>query len=378
MLPKAINIAILSPSKDAYSETFIQAHKNFLKGRVYFFNSGILPTKLEGGNLINSRRLRILNIIRGHFNLNRFSLPEIALINSFKKNKIDIVLAEYGDTAQKALKICKHLKLPLIVHFHGYDASVSEVIKNNYNYKEVFETASFVVVVSKKMYRDFSKLGCPEQKLIYNVYGPNDEFLTVQPNFSKQQFIAIGRFVDKKAPYYLILSFLKVIEKFPEAKLIMAGDGQLLDTCKNLVRYFKLEANINFVGVISPKKYREYLEESLAFVQHSVTAENGDSEGTPVGILEANGAGLPVISTRHAGIPDVIIHGKTGLLVEEHDVDGMAENMIKLLENPEIAKEMGAKGKINIEGNFTLKRHVELLDTLIERAVKPSLRTLKS
>ncbi len=365
-----MNIAILSPNQNTYSETFIQAHKNGLKGKVHFYYSGILPSKLEGGNLTNSRFLRILDIIKGHFNLNRFYLQEIALINSFKKNKIDVVLAEYGDTAQKILKIFKHLDLPLIVHFHGYDASVSDVIKNNANYKGVFEAASFVVVVSKKMYQDLLNLGCPEQKLVYNVYGPNDKFFNVEPNFSKQQFIAIGRFVDKKAPYYLILSFLKVIEKFPEAKLIMAGDGQLLDTCKNLVKFYCLEANISFVGVISPEKYREYLEESLAFVQHSVTAENGDSEGTPVGILEASAAGLPVISSWHAGIPDVIIHGKTGLLVEEHDVDGMAEYMIKLLNDPEIAKEMGVKGKINIKANFNMDRHIKLLDELIDQAVR--------
>jgi len=365
-----MNIALLSPNQNAYSETFIQAHKNLLKGKVYFYYSGILPTQLEGGALINSRRLRILDVIKGHFSLNRFSLPEIALLNSFKKNKIDLVLAEYGETASKILKLCKALNLPLIVHFHGYDASVSEIIKNNNNYKEVFETASYVVVVSKKMYQDLLNLGCPEQKLVYNVYGPKDEFFEVQPNFSKPQFIAIGRFVDKKAPYNLILSFLKVIEKFPEATLIMAGDGQLLDTCKNLVKYHQQEANVSFVGVISPEKYREYLKESLAFVQHSVTAENGDSEGTPVGVLEASAAGLPIISTKHAGIPDVIINGETGLLVEEHDVNGMAENIIKLLENPEMAKKMGAKGKINIEENFTLKRHIKVLDDLIEKAIR--------
>ncbi len=369
-----MNIALLSPNQNAYSETFIQAHKNLIKGKVYYYYSGILPTQLEGGNLINSRALRILDIVKGHFNLNKFSLPELALLNSFKKNKIELVFAEYGVTAQKIIKICKELNLPLIVHFHGYDASVAEVIKCNNKYKEVFKTASYVVVVSKKMYQNILDLGCPEKKLVYNVYGPQDKFFEVKPEFSKQQFISIGRFVDKKAPYNLILSFLKVVEKFPEAKLIMAGDGLLLDTCKNLVKYYRLEANINFVGVVSPEKYREYLEESLAFVQHSVTAVNGDSEGTPVGILEASAAGLPVISTKHAGIPDVIIHDETGLLVEEHDVDGMAKNMIMLLENKEMAKKMGAKGRINIRENFNMARHISVLDELIDKAVKSNYK----
>ena len=301
--------------------------------------------------------------------MNKFSLQEIALINSFKKNQIDVVLAEFGDTGHKAVKICKELKLPLIVHFHGYDASIFEIIKGNNNYKEVFETASFVVVVSKKMYQDFVKLGCPVQKLIYNVYGPDDEFFNVQPSYSKQQFISIGRFVDKKAPYYLILSFLKVIKKFPEAKLIMAGDGDLLDICKNLVRYFKQDANISFIGVISPEEYRKYLNESLAFVQHSVMAENGNSEGTPVAILEASAAGLPVISTSHAGIPDVIINGETGLLVEEHDVDGMADKMIQLLTNNKLAKNLGKNGKEYIKKNITIDRHINVLNELIQNAI---------
>jgi colanic acid/amylovoran biosynthesis glycosyltransferase len=364
-----MNIAILSPSRNAYSETFIQAHKKHLKGKVSFYYSGILPTKLEGGNLIYSRSSRIIDFIKGYFNLNDFSLSENILIKSFRKNNIDVVLAEYGVTAQKILKICKQLNLPYIVHFHGYDASISEILKNNNNYKDVFETASYVVVVSKKMYRDLLNLGCPEQKLVYNVYGPKEEFFKVEPTYSKQQFISIGRFVDKKAPYYLILSFLRVIEKFPNAKMIMAGNGHLLNTCKNLVKFHRLENNIKFLGVISPEEYMEYLVESLAFIQHSVTAENGDTEGTPVALMEASAAGLPVISTYHAGIPDVIKNGESGLLVEEHDVEGMAENMIKFLENREIAKVMGAKGKKNIKENFNLDRHIKLLDDLIVNSV---------
>ena len=67
----------------------------------------------------------------------------------------------------------------------------------------------------------------------------------------------------------------------------------------------------------------QHLKSSTAFAQHSITAENGDMEGTPVGIVEASYAGLPVISTFHAGIPDVINNRETGLLVEEHDVEEM-------------------------------------------------------
>lgn len=366
---KMFNIALLSPSKDAYSETFIQAHKDLLIGNKFYYYSGELPERLEGGIVINSRRSRIIDIIKGHFKLSKFSLPEQALITSFKHNKIKIVFAEYGGTGQKVLPICRELKIPLIVHFHGSDASQINILETNQYYKELFKYVSYVIVVSTKMYQDLLKWGCPKQKLVYNIYGPREEFLKVAPQFSKRQFIAVGRFVDKKAPYYLILSFLEVVKRFPDAKLLMAGKGPLLNTCKNLVDYLGLQNNISFLGVISAESFRGYLAESLALVQHSITAKDGDAEGTPLSILEASAAGLPVISTYHAGIPEIIVNDESGLLVEEHDVKGMAENICKIITDRALGKRLGKKGKTNIGENFSLKRHIDVLNKLIEKAI---------
>ena len=364
-----LNIALLSPSQNAYSETFIQAHKELLNGRVFYYYSGDLPKQLEGGIVINSRRKRILDIVKGHYRLNTFSLDEQALISSFKKNRIDIVFAEYGPCGQKIIPVCRKLNLPLIVHFHGFDASKHDILEAQGDYQEVFAYAKFVVVVSKKMYNDFIALGCSEGKLIYTVCGPRKEFFEVKPEFSKAQFISIGRFVNKKAPYYLILSFKKVLEKFPKSELIMAGDGELWNTCKNLVKYNNLQNNITFTGVIEPEELRQYLKESTALVQHSITAEDGDSEGTPVSILEACAAGLPIISTKHAGIPEVVEHKVTGLLVEEHDVNGMAENMLKLLQDPVWAKELGKEGRKRVRSLFDLEKHINILDNIIGEAI---------
>ncbi|MDR5589700.1 glycosyltransferase [Christiangramia sediminicola] len=360
-----MNIAICSPNKNAYSETFIQAHKEFLTGTIFYYYDGELPTRVEGGVVINSRRRRIIDIFKGHFRLNQFSLAEQALMKSFEINKIDVVLAEYGPVGTRLVSICKELAIPLIVHFHGYDASRYEVIKLNENYRELFNYAFKVIAVSKKMYGDLLDLGCPKEKLVYNVYGPRVEFLKIVPNFSKMQFVSIGRFVDKKAPYYLILSFRKVLEKFPEAKLVMAGDGELWDSCKNLVKYYHLENNVSFPGVISRNNFMVLLSESLALVQHSITAGDGDMEGTPLSILEASAAGLPVISTVHGGIPDVITDNEHGFLVKEHSVDLMSDRMIELLSNPGLAKEMGENGKKNISSNFRLDDHINSINNIL-------------
>ncbi|MNL49008.1 GDP-mannose-dependent alpha-(1-6)-phosphatidylinositol monomannoside mannosyltransferase [compost metagenome] len=160
------------------------------------------------------------------------------------------------------------------------------------------------------------------------------------------------------------------MDKFPNAKLVIGGDGNLFEVCKNLVYYLKLENNVFLPGVLSKEDFVGYLENSLAFVQHSITAINGDQEGTPVAILEASAAGLPIIATFHAGIPDVIINEKTGLLINEHDVDAMAQKMIMLLENKEYAIQLGKKGKENIKSNFSQERHLKILNDLVDKAIE--------
>lgn len=364
-----MNIAIFSPSQNPYSETFIQAHKHFLKGNIFYYY-GTSNIQLEGYPAISSSFERVfLKLIKKTLKKpsNYYQVKTIS--RSLKKHKIDVVLAEYGTHADYILPILKKANVPLVVHFHGYDASVKNVVDKHQRYIKVFNYASKVIVVSKIMEQMILRLGCPESKLVYNPYGPHPDFLKVKPQFNLKQFIAVGRFTDKKAPYYTILAFKQVVTKHPDAKLLLAGDGQLLNMCVNLANYLDLNRNVEFLGVITPARYRELLAESIAFIQHSITASNGDMEGLPVAILEASAAGLPVVSTIHAGVPDAIIDEKTGYLVSEHDVNGMAQKMIKILDNKEATKQVGAAGKRNIQENFTMEKHILGLQNILKNAI---------
>jgi colanic acid/amylovoran biosynthesis glycosyltransferase len=363
-------IAMISPSKNVYSETFIQEQKSGLKGRIYYYYGGEVPQYLEGFGKLNNSYIAWNVKLKRKFGLKTFSTSETAFIHSLKKNKIEIVLAQYGTTAYRVVEICRYLKIPLITHFHGYDASVKNVIDGCNQYEDVFSYSTYIIAVSKEMKSNLEKLGCPSEKLIYNVYGPSKLFVEQIPKFSNQTFLGIGRFVNKKAPYYTILAFKKVQDQFPDAKLIIGGTGELYEPCLNLIRYLNLEKSISLPGVVSREEFLNYLESAFAFVQHSVTAINGDQEGTPVAILEASAAGLPIVSTKHAGIPDVVLDNKTGLLVEEHDVDAMAQKMIDLLKNQVLAKQFGSNGKERIKTNFTLKRHLDVIDDLIDKTIK--------
>ncbi|MEZ4975538.1 MAG: glycosyltransferase, partial [Flavobacteriaceae bacterium] len=348
-----------------------QAHKQYLRDRVFYYYGTGNTIQLEGtSGLVPRYYSWWLRLIGKLFKKSPNYLRDAKLTYSFKRNHIDAILVEYGTHAHNLLSFLKSMNSPVVVHYHGYDASMDGVVERCNHYREVFQMVNKVIVVSKVMEQALLTLGCPKEKLVYNVYGPQPEFETVRPNFKEKQFVAIGRFTNKKAPYYTILAFHQVVKKYPQARLLMGGDGILLNTCKNLVRYYKLENHVEFFGVITPEKYRNLLSESLAFVQHSITALDGDMEGTPLAILEASASGLPVIATKHAGIPDVVVHGDTGWLCDEHDVDAMANYMLWTLEHIEEAKQMGAKGKTLVQDQFNLKRHIDVLQNTLEKATK--------
>lgn len=357
-------LAIFSPNKNAYSETFIQAHKK-LPFDIKFYYGGTLPSALEGNENIlkTSFRERIKRKL-----LEGFSFAEKRLIYSLRREKVDCILAEYGTTAADSLNVLEYLKKPLVVHFHGFDASVDKVIETyKEKYNSVFTYASRIIVVSNKMKADLIRIGCPEEKLVVNCCGPDASFFDVKPGCNNQQFVSVGRFVEKKGPLQTINAFKKVASEFPNAKLVMAGDGILLESSKRLGDSLGLQDNIAFPGVLNKEQVQQLFNGSIAFVQHSVVAEDGDSEGTPVAVLEAQAAGLPVISTFHAGIPDVIINGETGLLVEENDVAGMAKNMIRILKEKSLAPLLGDAGRKRISENFTMEKHLAILKKEIEK-----------
>ncbi|WP_339895254.1 glycosyltransferase [uncultured Algibacter sp.] len=363
-----MKIAIFSPSKNPYSETFIQAHKNFLKDEVFYYYGRADTIRLEHyqPNFSDKISRLSLKLFSKFFKKPSNYIWTKLVERSIKKNKIDKVLIEYGTHAYHLLPVLKRINIPFAIHFHGYDASLKRTIKQCNYYKDLFEIADSVIAVSKKMEEMLLQIGCPKNILVYNVYGPHPEFLQVQAKFNKKQFIAIGRFTNKKAPYYTIMAFKEVLNKHPGAKLLMGGDGELLNTCKNLVNHYNIAQNVIFLGVITPDVFRGYLSESLAFVQHSITADNGDMEGTPLAVLESSAAGLPIISTYHAGIPDVVIHEETGLLSNEHDVKTISTHMQQLLDNLDYAKTLGEQGKNNIKTNFSMERHINKLQNILE------------
>ncbi|MFZ4672012.1 MAG: glycosyltransferase [Flavobacterium sp.] len=359
------NIAIATISKNAYSETFINAQIELLPAKLVLYG-GWLPL-FYGDNIpINDKyRAKLNQLFKLIFNKTIFSTtPDF--VNVLKKHKIDFVLAQYGPAGAALMDICNKANVSLIVHFHGFDASEKDTLSYyEKDYQRMFVEAKKIIAVSQSMKAKLISLGCAEDKIALITYGPNAIFFENEPKYNSNTFFAIGRFVDKKAPYLTLMAFYEVLKEFPEAKLKMAGSGVLLNTCKNMVKAWNIQDSVIFLGIIKPEQTRLEMQNSLAFVQHSVIADNGDSEGTPVAVLEAQAAALPVIATYHAGIPDVVINNETGFLVKETDVIAMKDAMIKVISNKDLAKKMGVKGRERIKKEFTMDNYINKLRVIL-------------
>lgn len=150
----------------------------------------------------------------------------------------------------------------------------------------------------------------------------------------------------------------------------MIGDGPLLDGCRRLARELQVERNVEFLGAQDHGTIQGEMRRARCFVQHSVVAPSGDSEGTPVAIIEASATGIPVVSTKHGGIPDVVVDGATGFLVDEGDVSGMAGHLTTLVDNPNLAREFGRAARRRAEEHFSVERRIAELWRIIEACIE--------
>lgn len=355
------NIIVASVNKNAYSETFIKHHVQRLPYRVHFCYGGYYPTHADERPLIPSW-------LAGLYPIN-VPIIKYMLLRHIRYYKIKLVLAEYGTVAVHWMDVCKKAGIPLLVYFHGYDITrKAELIRYHWAYKRLFKQAALYYSVSHAMTDQLIKLGADPEKIVYNPCGADmDRFKPVDAGANEPILLAVGRFCETKGPRKTIRAFAKALKEVPEARLRMVGGGELYFESRKLANELSIDKQVDFLEVLASEAVSREMSHARAFVQHSVTASNGETEGAPVAIMEAGATGLPVISTIHAGIPDIIINGETGILVEEGDIDGMAKAMIAMLKDPEKASEMGRKAHQHVQQYFSLQRNIRILTETMER-----------
>ncbi len=368
------NLCIIKPNQNAFSETFVQEHIDKLPGNKTVLYGGAFPVYDHEGKYLIKSTLGLLSYLIQKRLLKKqdIKIRTNALVKYFKDQKIDIVFAEYGMVGAMITEACKLANVPLIIHFHGADVHHRETV-NQYSklYKKAFAYANALIAVSGDMVEALKKLGASPDKIILASCGVDTEaFPQLDILNSGRNFLSIGRFVEKKSPTSIVNAFKIVAARFPDARLVLIGNGPLFKETERLINELHLQDKIQLTGILKSDEIKQFMKQSRCFVQHSVTAKNGDKEGTPVTILEAGSSGLAIVSTQHAGIKEAVINGETGYLVPEHDIEGMANYMIKIALDVQLAAELGRKEAIHIRKNFDTRDRINTLSTLIYKALK--------
>lgn len=277
-----------------------------------------------------------------------------------QRSRCDLLHAHFGSNALIVLTVAKALNIPLVVSFHGVDASPQFLKNKNYREKlpELFEYAKAIIVVSPHMI-DTLALQKWKGKTHLIPYGVDASQFVNERIFmhdeKKVKILHSGRLVSKKGVPDLIRVFLSLAKKYPQIQLDIIGDGPELALSKKIAGEAGT-ANIIFHGPKTHDEVKKFMSETDIFVLNSRTSENGDMEGLPNAILEGMSMKLPVVSTYHAGISQAITNEKNGLLVDERDNEGLKSALEKLIISPSLRRQLGEAARHTVETDFTMQR----------------------
>ena len=283
-----------------------------------------------------------------------------------------VIFCHYGQFALRVLPVAKRLQIPLVAHFNGLDVSASLNTDRWYRWslEKALPTCAAVVVVAGHQERWMLEHGVARDRLHVIPYGVPVEACGLSASVARAscKFLAVGRFVAKKSPFATLRAFHVCSRVHADVSLTMIGDGPLKDEAINLARELGVLGKVSFLPGQSNARVLEEMQRASVFVQHSVTAANGDMEGWPVAIGEAAACGLPIVATRHGGIVQQVEHGETGYLVEEHDWEEMGRIMALLARNPEVRRRMGLAARQRAVRMFDIRRQIDKLERVLEAA----------
>lgn len=371
-------LCIATPNPNSPAETFIRQHIN----RIAPGNTVVLYFQGDAGFLGNQPTLKVPEhqavnhigrLFQSSVNMICYSYPGVISgqaaekVEEFlQKNNVKSILAEFGPTGCALVPICRRLGIRLAVYFHGYDGTVMPrrwTIRRAYQYLNKY--ADVILCASRHFSQVLVGLGFDRKKIHVVPYGIEMEQFKLGTAKDPDLMLAVGRFVDKKAPHLTIQAYEYVLEKYSTARLEMIGDGPLLQVCEEMVEARRLKGKVVLHGVRDHEFVKQKLATASLFVQHSVTAPNGDTESLGVSLLEAMASEVPVVATRHNGFVETVQEGVTGFLVDEMDVAGMAERMIQVLGDRHLRDSMGRAGRIRISENYEAGQMAKRLSELI-------------
>jgi colanic acid/amylovoran biosynthesis glycosyltransferase len=287
------------------------------------------------------------------------------------KMGIRLIYARFGMGGVKMLPYKKMNRLPLLTSFHGSD--VSRQCKKNAYYRrmlpKLFLQGEKFTVVCRYMRKKLVNLGCPKRKIVVLKSGLDLEKFPYQPKTAidekKLRILSVGRLTEKKGMDDLIIAFSEVVKKYPDATLVIVGDGEERGSLEKLIGKLGLEKKVDLLGRVEHAQVQEEMEKCDIFSIASRTAADGNEEGIPNVIMEAMATGRVVVSTEHAGIPELIEHKQTGYLVPEKDPEKLGEMLLYALNHQDDWRKIVDQGRQKVEEEHDIKKQIAKLEALI-------------
>jgi len=291
-----------------------------------------------------------------------------AAILFLDKGPYDIIHCHFGPNGNLAvlLKEIGVITGKVVTTFHGYDMSRYVRTQGNEVYNFLFEKGDLFLPISERWKEELIKMGCNEQKILVHRMGVDTDKFKFSQRKSHEgniRLLTVARLVEKKGVEYGIRAVARVLRENPNIEYSIVGDGPLRNELETLIEKLGVGSQVKLLGWQEQDKIAELMDKADILLAPSVTSKDGDQEGIPVVIMEALAKGLPVLSTWHSGIPELVQDGKSGFLVPERDVDALAERLEYLIEHPEIWPEMGRAGRKFVEEHYNIDK---LNDRLVE------------
>lgn len=313
----------------------------------------------------------------------RTYLPHWA--KSCRENDVKILHSHFGTCGWQDLGLAKKLGVPHVVSFYGADMSKRPKVDPRWRdrYHELFYEASLIIAEGPFARKTLVGLGCPHDKVVVNRLGVDLKKIAFKERrLHKNETVRIltaGTFTEKKGIPYAIAAFALSLKNHQNMRMTLVGDAnenseeQQTEKQKilGLINKYDINGKIDWLGYIPYHKLLELAYDHHIFLAPSVTAKSSDTEGgSPVVLTEMVASGMPVIASNHADIPEIVLDGQNGILVEEKNVDALVDSLIDLIRNPDKRKEMGLLGREHVTSNFNLIEQVKKLEKIYQKKLE--------
>lgn len=292
-----------------------------------------------------------------------------------------LIHAHFGRDGAAVLPLAKTLKIPLIVTFHGFDATTQIHQGEDSLHQKIFaqrfqalqQGTNRFIAVSHFIKEKLLARGYSEDKVTVHYIGIDTSVFKPDLAFNKREPIVlfVGRLVEKKGCEYLIRAVSSIQAQRPDVKCIIIGDGVLRPKLEGQAK--ERLRNYQFLGKQPPDIVKAWMQKARVFCVPSITAQSGDAEGFGLVFTEAQSMGLPVVSFASGGIPEAVAHEKTGFLAPEKDGDRLAQYLYELLTNPELWNTLSHQGMEYVEKHFNLRKQTVLLENLYQTTISSSM-----